>query len=88
MTGLYPQRHQVLGRDDALASSPHYLPQILSDFGIQTAAMVTNGNVSQLFESSRGFDLFRLEIGADKPTAELAVTWSLELAEQLKPPFF
>jgi hypothetical protein len=50
--------------------------------------MVTNGNVSQLFESSRGFDLFRLEIGADKPTAELAVTWSLELAEQLKPPFF
>ncbi len=88
LTGLYPQRHQVLGRDDALASSPHYLPQILRDFGVQTAAMVTNGNVSQLFGFSRGFDLFRLEIGAGKPTAELAVTWSLELAEQLRPPFF
>ena len=88
LTGLYPQRHQVLDRTDALGATTPYLPEILQAAGIQTAAMVTNGNVSGLFGFSRGFDLFRLEIGAGKPSTDRTIPWALELAEDLQPPFF
>ena len=88
LTGLYPQRHQVLSRDDALAIRTPYLPEMLRDNGVQTAALVTNGNVSKLFGFARGFDLFRTEMGAGKPKAKTAVDRALELAEQFSPPFF
>lgn len=88
LTGLYPQRHGVRDRTDALSNRVPYLPELLQQAGIQTAALVTNGNVSNLFGFARGFDLFRLEIGTGKPSTDRATPWALALAEKLEPPFF
>jgi len=88
LTGLYPQRHQVVGRSDALGVSPPFLPELLQQRGFQTAAIVTNGNVSQLFGFDRGFDQFELELGKGKPDAELTVDRALPVASDLKSPFF
>ncbi|MEJ2084359.1 MAG: sulfatase [Acidobacteriota bacterium] len=88
LTGLYPQRHQVVGRSDALGIAPPFLPELLRQQGFQTAAVVTNGNVSQLFGFDRGFDRFELELGQGKPDAELTVDRTLEVAVELESPFF
>ena len=88
LTGLYPQRHQVVGRSDALGIRPPFLPELLQQRGFQTAAIVTNGNVSQLFGFDRGFDQFELELGQGKPDAALTVDRALRVASGLNSPFF
>ncbi len=59
MTGLSPNVHGVLGRDDSMPAEAITLQGLLSDLGYQTYAAVTNGNVSQAFGLNSGFDVFR-----------------------------
>lgn len=55
-TGLYPESHGVLGRDDALSPDARTLALLLSESGYATAAVVTNGNVSRGYGFPIGFD--------------------------------
>ncbi len=57
-TGLHPRSHTVNGRSDALPPTATTLASVLGAAGYQTAAFVTNGNVSQDFGFDLGFDDF------------------------------
>jgi arylsulfatase A-like enzyme len=59
LTGLYPRRHDTVGRADALPDEADTLAERLSRLGYATAAFSTNGNVSRVFGFAQGFDLFR-----------------------------
>lgn len=55
-TGLYPESHGVLGREDALSPEAGTLARHLADAGYATMAVGTNGNVSRGFGFELGFD--------------------------------
>ena len=57
-TGLHPQRHQTTGRDRRLPAESPFLAELLRGQGLQTAAWVTNGNVSTPYGFSRGYDFY------------------------------
>ena len=57
-TGLHPRSHTVNGRSDALPPTATTLASVLGAAGYQTAAFVTNGNVSENFGFDLGFDDF------------------------------
>ena len=57
-TGLHPRSHTVNSRSDALPPTATTLASVLGAAGYETAAFVTNGNVSQDFGFDLGFDDF------------------------------
>lgn len=57
-TGIYPRVHGVQGDLDVLPQDLPYLPEILQNAGYETAAVVTNGMVSQKFGFGRGYTYF------------------------------
>ncbi|MDA8020973.1 MAG: sulfatase [Thermoanaerobaculia bacterium] len=58
LTGLEPHIHGVNERPDSLPDEARTLAEILKSDGYQTAAFITNGNVSDEFNFAQGFDLF------------------------------
>jgi len=59
LSGLHPPSHGVLSITDRLGPHVPLLPEILRDAGYDTAAFVTNANVSPPFGLQRGFATFR-----------------------------
>lgn len=59
-TGLFPSRHDG-SKWAKLAPSIPYAPQMLSEAGYQTDAVVTGAYLSQTYGFERGFDLYRLD---------------------------
>ena len=59
LTGLYPQRHQAIGRRDVLAADLPYLPEIFEGSGRTTAAFVSNLNAGRKWGFGRGFTEYR-----------------------------
>ncbi len=57
-TGLHPRSHGVNDRTDALSPTATTLAAVLGSAGYQTAAVVTNGNVSAPFGFHLGFEAF------------------------------
>lgn len=57
-SGLAPDLHQVLGRDDPATASVAALATAFAAAGHRTGAIVTNPNVSRYFGFQRGFDTF------------------------------
>jgi arylsulfatase A-like enzyme len=58
LTGLDPRVHGVHGRSDRLPDEIVTLPERLQSMGYETAAVITNGNVSAAFGFNQGFDEF------------------------------
>lgn len=58
LTGRTPWSHGTNGQRDSLSPDVAYLPQLLSEAGYETAAVITNGVVSGRFGFDRGFDSF------------------------------
>lgn len=88
LTGLHPQRHQAIARSDALPEGVAYLPQSLRELGFNTAAYLSNGNVSSELGFARGFDLVEEYGEKPKPEASVVTDGGLRLADRLSPPYF
>jgi arylsulfatase A-like enzyme len=88
LTGLYPQRHRAVGRDHALPPGVPFLPELLSENGIHTAAYVTNGNVGADFGFDRGYEQFIGFVGDFKPPASWVRGKVAKMLPTLRPPFF
>lgn len=58
-TGLYPQTHGVDERNDALAGEVETLAERLWAAGVDTRAVITNGNVSHKFGLGQGFGEYK-----------------------------
>lgn len=76
-TGLWPPAHGTNQRDKVLSGDARLLPAVLREYGFQTAAFVSNPNISPTFGFDRGFDHYDLiGTGTDgvRVTAE-AIDW-------------
>ncbi len=87
-TGLYPQRHQAIGRKDRLPGGVPFLAQILESYGFSTAALVTNGNVSEELGFRRGYGAYEELLPAEKLRARPVVDAALGMTRGLEPPFY
>ncbi len=58
MTGLSPWSHGAVNRQHAMSESESTLAETLRQFGYRTAAVITNGNVSQNFGFDQGYESF------------------------------
>ena len=58
LTGLYPDVHGAQTRSDVLSEKLVLLPEIFSQHGYRTAAIVTNPNVGAIYGFGQGFDEF------------------------------
>lgn len=58
LTGLYPDVHGAETRNDVLGEHLVLLPEIFSQHGYRTAAIVTNPNVGARYGFDQGFDEF------------------------------
>ena len=67
LTGLLPQQHGAIDKKDALSESATTLAELLSGAGYESSAVVSNGNVSQVYGFAQGFSYFKylqeVEIG-------------------------
>ncbi|MDY7093276.1 MAG: sulfatase [Acidobacteriota bacterium] len=88
LTGFPPQRHQAVGRADALPAEVPYLPELLAEKGFDTAAYVGNRNVGRKFGFDRGFRHFEMTHPTGKIDGPRVTAKSLALAQELRPPFF
>ena len=77
-TGLFPSRHDG-SKWAKLAPSIPYAPQMLSEAGYQTDAVVTGAYLSQTYGFERGFDLYRLD---HRAPAEKTVEQAIELLQR------
>ncbi|MEM7581805.1 MAG: sulfatase [Acidobacteriota bacterium] len=88
LTGLYPQRHQAIGRNDKLPDAVPYLPELLAEHGFHNLAFVTNGNVSQQFGFDRGYSGFEERFHFGKPEARQIADEVLARSGELRSPFY
>lgn len=88
LTGVYPQRHRAVDRDDGLPPDVPFLPEQLSRSGVQTVAYVTNGNVGKDFGFDRGYSKFVGYSGSMKPRASWVRHEVAKLLPSLNAPFF
>jgi len=58
-TGLWPQVHGAVDRDDVLAPRAVTLSELLRDAGWATAAVIANGNIDSAFGVAQGFDYYK-----------------------------
>ncbi len=87
-TGLYPQRHQAIGREDRLPAGVPFLAQVLESFGFSTSAIVTNGNASRELGFGRGYGAYQEMLPAEKLRAQPVVDAALGMAGGLESPFY
>ncbi len=88
LTGLYPQRHRAIGRNDRLPAAVPYLPEMLAAYGFHNLAFVTNGNVSAQFGFDRGYAGFEERMSSGKPEAQLVAEQVLARAGELEAPYY
>ena len=88
LTGLYPQRHRAVDRNDALPSKVPFLPELLAERGMQTVAFVTNANCGETFGFDRGYTQYIGFVGKFKPRAAWVRGEIAKLLPNLQPPFF
>jgi len=73
-TGLWPQQHRATNKKAVLPDEAETLAEILRRRGYQTAAVVGNGNLSNVFGFSQGFSYYRymqnMEQGRPVPRSE------------------
>jgi arylsulfatase A-like enzyme len=66
-TGLLPQQHGAIDKKDALPEAATTVAELLSGAGYESAAVVANGNISQIYGFSQGFSYYKflqeVEIG-------------------------
>ncbi len=66
-TGLLPQQHGAIDKKDALPESATTFAELVSGAGYESAAVVSNGNVSQVYGFAQGFSYYKylqeIEIG-------------------------
>lgn len=67
LTGLYPQRHRTVDRNDALPADVPFLSELLAKAGFQTAAFVNNPNIGKAFGFERGYTHFTAYAGTAPP---------------------
>lgn len=58
LTGLTPNHHKTMKRDESLPEELITLPEILRDNGYYTVGFYTNGNISNIFHFDQGFDRY------------------------------
>lgn len=92
-TGTNPPAHGAIGREGMLDNKLPTLAESLKKAGYNTAAFITNGNVSETFAFDRGFDVFRFL--PEDPAGEGVYGSSAELLdktqskiENIQEPFF
>ncbi len=88
LTGLYPQRHRAISRNDKLPAAVPYLPEILASYGFNNLALVANGNVSAQFGFDRGYASFEERVKFGKPEASQLVNEVLARAGELQAPYY
>jgi arylsulfatase A-like enzyme len=89
LTGLDPVAHGTNGRDDRLPEAALTLAERLGGAGYESAALVTNPNVTEAFGFAQGFASFRdlgKEVDSDQVSQE-ALTW-IDARSAEKPFFF
>ncbi len=69
LTGLLPQQHGVVGREDTIDPAARTLPTLLQLAGYQTSAFVTNSTVGSYFNFDIGFHYYE-QLG-ERPTDEV-----------------
>jgi len=66
-TGLLPQQHGTTDKKDVLPESATTIAELLTGAGYESAAVVSNGNVDQVYGFSQGFSYYKyleeVEIG-------------------------
>jgi len=83
-TGLYPSRHEAIGSHNRLTSFSQLdekrltLAEILKKEGFETAAFITNPNISSTYKFDQGFDLFTEPSGEAEELIGKAVEWIKE----------
>ena len=87
LTGLYPQRHQAIGRRDVLAVDLPYLPEILQDSGRTTVAFISNLNAGRKWGFGRGFSEYLQTRPVGKLDGSRVNRRVLPLLDALQPPF-
>lgn len=86
-TGLYPQTHGVDERNDGLAGEVETLAERLWAAGVDTRAVITNGNVSHQFGLGQGFGEYK-RLGEEQSRESMHVLsdelnqWGLYLLQQ------
>ncbi len=88
LTGVYPQRHRAVDRNDALPADVPFLPKLLAERGVQTFAYVTNGNVGKDFGFDRDYTRFVGYLGTGKPRAAWVRQQVAKMLPSLRAPFF
>jgi arylsulfatase A-like enzyme len=95
VTGAYPDELGIHELEDPLPRAATTLAEVLNDHGYSTAAVVSNGYISEWFGHSQGYDFFHQEeyTGADDNftpvcTADRVTDRALEWLREAKPPFF
>ncbi len=87
LTGLYPQRHNTVDRNDALPPDVPFLPDLLQKAGFQTAAFINNPNIGRAFGFERGYSHF-LAYGGAAPRARRLRADVAQLLPDLHSRFF
>lgn len=59
LTGLYPSTHRAIGKPDVLPHGVETLAETMRAAGYRTGGIVTNINLSPLFQFDQGFDDYR-----------------------------
>ena len=69
ITGLLAKNHKTMKRNSALSEEIVTLPEMLKQNGYDTAAIITNGNISSEFGFNQGYDEFiALDASRERPT--------------------
>jgi arylsulfatase A-like enzyme len=58
-TGLLPQQHGAIDKKDALPESATTIAELLTGAGYESAAVVANGNISQIYGFAQGFSYYK-----------------------------
>lgn len=85
LTGLHPQRHQAVGRIDALPGETPYLPEILGEAGFAVHGVSANPNVGRKWGFARGYTKFFSWIGFKKVNDGRITTRALAQVAAVKP---
>ncbi len=85
-TGLWPPEHGATGFRRPLKDEFRTLAEMVRDAGYQTAAFVTNPNITPRFGFDQGFDHFVRELSRSDRINELAFEW-LEAERDDRPLF-
>jgi arylsulfatase A-like enzyme len=88
LTGLVPQRHQVIARSDELPADAPWLPEILHQQGFATVGYSANPNAGRRWGFARGFAGWKQNNLGKKADGSKVTNQFVRLAEGVAPRFF